>query len=726
MINIPDNLAGSPSVRADSEILDQLADLAHSPGFIYSLAQAAVCDLFFTPADDVNADWAEGISFQELALVSGLAVTQPIDTTEMPSQETSDCQIGSLRSLLSQLHEAYWRPASDLIDEKLDAIASGVKPDPSGASVFYQGRMLVEPMFYSGSGAFDFQYLELAMEKYKRDSEWLNVNVGLTIDQLVETATELKKLQIQRVAAYRSASTHDERCLAALATFSFTREDLQFLTDGEFHAFVGKFTLVPGAVEHSLTMVGDLNELEFRPIIQLDDKDFFMPVSFALARSIYESPFYWMMEEKTYRNRLSEHRGDATETIAQRLLKGVFADRVYRNVQVDDGERDVSEIDVLALAGNRAIIVQAKSKRLTQMSRQGDDNRIKADFTGAIQDAYAQGLTCRQALLGGGYSLKDNEGNPIAQTEDIKDAYVICLTLDHFPGLPSMVDGLLEKGSRHPYPVAISVFELDAITTYLPGPYDFVYYIRNRVMWADKIRAASEMALLGFHLKHKLFLPRDADAVGVPESYSQLINANFPVIRGEQPPTAAAAELLPTWRNEEFESLVYQIASADNSDLTDAVFMLYDLSNEDADDLVSQIKAVRRRCEASSSGADMTKLMGNYGISYICFPERRADNWPVLRNHANARKYKSRADEWLALGAVIDSPQLVEFVAYSESPWQVNPELDRLARSVFKTGSVRMPRGRKLGRNEPCWCGSKKKYKSCHSLGKAKTRAFLT
>ncbi len=714
MTNFPDNLADSSSVRADSEILDQLADLAHSPGFIYSLARAAVDDLFFTPEDDVNADWSERISFQELTLVSGLAVTQPIDTNEMPSQEASDCQIGSLRSLLSQLHEAYWRPASDLIEEKLEALASGTKPDPSGASVFYQGCLLVEPIFYSGSGAFDFQYLELALEKYRHDSEWLNVNVGITMDQLVGTATELKKLQIQRVAAYRSASTHDERCLAAVATFSFTREDLRFLTDGEFHTFVGKFALIPGSVEHSLTMVGDMNELEFRPIIQLNDEDFFMPVSFALARSIYESPFYWMMKDEAYRNRLSEHRGDVTETIAQRLLNSVFADRVYRNVLVNDGKRDVCEIDVLALAGNRAIIVQAKSKRLTLMSRQGDDNRIRGDFTGAIQEAYAQGLACRRALLAGGYSLKNSDGNPIVQMEDIKDAYVICLTLDHFPALTFMIDGLLEKGSGDPYPVAISVFELDALTTYLPGPYDFVYYIRNRVIWADKIRAASEMALLGFHLKHKLFLPRDVDAVGVSESYSQLINANFPVIRGEQPSTAAAAELLPVWENEEFETLVSQIASADNSDLTNAVFMLYDFSPEDADDLVSQIRAVRRRCETSASGADMTKLMGNYGVSYICFPERRPDNWPVLRDHAKARKYKSRADAWLALGAVIDSPPFVEFVAYSESPWQVNPELDRLARSMLKTGSARMPRGRKLGRNEPCWCGSGKKYKRCH------------
>ncbi|MGQ9708971.1 MAG: SEC-C metal-binding domain-containing protein [Anaerolineae bacterium] len=36
------------------------------------------------------------------------------------------------------------------------------------------------------------------------------------------------------------------------------------------------------------------------------------------------------------------------------------------------------------------------------------------------------------------------------------------------------------------------------------------------------------------------------------------------------------------------------------------------------------------------------------------------------------------------------------------------------ATSAAQAPSARPPGARKLGRNDPCWCGSGKKYKNCH------------
>lgn len=580
--------------------------------------------------------------------------------------------------------------------------------------MFSEGQILVEPMFYEGSGAFDFQYLEMAQEKYRLDSDWLKANVGLSIELMTEAAAKLKELQVQRVEGYRNASTHHERCLAALATFSFTRQDLDFMTEDEFDSFVGKFALAPGTVKQSLTVLGDLNLLDFRPIIRLGQQGFFLPVTFTLARSIYESPFYWMTEDSTYGARLSENRGDATEAIAHRLLETVFEGRVYRNVAVKDGRRNVTEIDVLALAGNRAIIVQAKSKRLTQESRRGDDDRLRSDFQDAIQAAYDQGLASRRALLTRAYELTDSTGKPIDLSETIEDVYLICLTLDHYPALPHMIDGLLKKRSSDPYPVAISVFELDVLATYLADPFEFLYYIRNRVKWADKITASSEMALLGLHLNEKLYLPVGADRVDVHDSFAQLVDANFPVIRGQQRPTTAANMLWPRWRNHEFDLLVSQVRDVADTGFTDALFMLYDLHRDVADDLMKQIDEVRLHCSRTGQVGNITKLIGSYGISYICFPNRRTGNWLEFADHAKARKYRSRADRWLGLGGVVDSPSRVAMVAYHGDAWQPDPHLDKLARSTLLRGTARFRGGRKPGRNEPCFCGSGKKFKKCH------------
>jgi hypothetical protein len=47
----------------------------------------------------------------------------------------------------------------------------------------------------------------------------------------------------------------------------------------------------------------------------------------------------------------------------------------------------------LRLNSNRAIILQAKSKKLTIAARQGNDNRLQDDFKKAVQGAYDQAIT---------------------------------------------------------------------------------------------------------------------------------------------------------------------------------------------------------------------------------------------------------------------------------------------------------------------------------------------
>lgn len=115
--------AGSSVPLPVPELLGQLRQLTHAPGFIYSLAQVAVTDLFLTPEDAATVDWSARLSFQELTLATGLAVTRHIDIAKIPEKAIAENQIEYLRHLLSQLHESYWRSAVDRIEEGLEALA---------------------------------------------------------------------------------------------------------------------------------------------------------------------------------------------------------------------------------------------------------------------------------------------------------------------------------------------------------------------------------------------------------------------------------------------------------------------------------------------------------------------------------------------------------------------------------------------------------------------------
>ena len=99
---------------------------------------------------------------------------------------------------------------------------------------------------------------------------------------------------------------------------------------------------------------------------------------------------------------------------------------------------------MLAIVGNKAVIAQVKSKRLTEVAKIGNETRLGADFKLAVQEAYDQALLCRRALLDRDSNLLVG-GKEIHLGESIDDAYILCVTLDHYPAVMHQVDVYLAK-----------------------------------------------------------------------------------------------------------------------------------------------------------------------------------------------------------------------------------------------------------------------------------------
>jgi hypothetical protein len=104
-----------------------------------------------------------------------------------------------------------------------------------------------------------------------------------------------------------------------------------------------------------------------------------------------------MLNDSHYREVSFKHRGEATEDICFEMLVAVCgSDKVFRDVKVSRNKGET--LSDLALLGNKAIVVQAKSKRLTQLARQGNEEHLRSDFKQEIQKAYEQGLVCRNSI----------------------------------------------------------------------------------------------------------------------------------------------------------------------------------------------------------------------------------------------------------------------------------------------------------------------------------------
>ena len=707
---------GTPST--ESQVLAELQTLASSPGFIYTLAHTAAADTFVKregsgPHDRLNV--------KELTLVAGLMATQPFDSIGIPDEEELAGQVAHLYILLKKLHEAAAQPMTDRAMSLVAAILSANATESNVPLASTIGSEMVEPFFYVGTGAYDFQYLDLAEEKYRYDSDWLESNVGLSLVLMVSAARKLQELRENRFPSFLQAQTHAERCNAALTTFSFTRNDLSLLSDSEFESFIDKFTVIPGGVKHSIGGVGSVNKLEFKPIIRLAEDNFFMPVGFMLAKAIYESPFFWMNLDNDYKDQANAHRGRATEELADRLLSPIFGDNVFRNVTVAkvDSKRRVHEIDVLAFTGNRAVVIQAKSKRLTVPSRQGDDESIKKDFAQAVQEAYEQGLVSRQLLLGGEHVLLDCDGNLLNLPNSLEDVYLVCLTLDHFPALPYMTERFLEMGTDDPSPVAMSILDLDILATYLTGPLDFIHYIHQRSRWSGRIYGSCEVSFLGWYLDRGLTLPQEVSGVLLTESIPSQVDEDFPARRGRNQllngllgislPSSGDGSLKNRWQSSELRQFINVLEKSPDPGAIDAAFMILDLSQDAVSYFREKIVDAMHECNRTGDicGCCIV-LQDGSGISFVWIPESSTLLNDVLVHHATAYKYKHRSDKWLGLGGTLVGSDIA--LVFSPEPWQADAELDELARMLLHPEAE----GKRPSRNQPCWCGSGEKYKKCH------------
>lgn len=422
-----------------------------------------------------------------------------------------------------------------------------------------------------------------------------------------------------------------------------------------------------------------------------------------------------MNADRSYSGTATVHRGQFAEEATATLLRSVFgATSVYTDVQIKRSKsQTVTDIDVLAVCGNKAVVAQVKSKRLTELAKLGDETRLTEDFELAVQEAYNQGLLCRQAIIDRDSKLFVN-GTELQLSERIDDAYILCVTVDHYPAVTHQVDVHLKKHPNDPFPIALSIFDLDILAFYLADPFEFLYYLRQRVSLYDHFRGDSEMSLLGFHLKHKLFKRDEAGIEMLDSSFAQLIDANFPVLRGSVPRTKAADKLLAQWKNAEFQELIDQTKSAGGPRFTDAVFFLYDIAGKGADQLIEALKLVRRKAAVDQRSHDARVLLtgSRSGITILSQPGSALALRKKLMALARIAKYKSKADLWLGFGCLAGSDRLVDAMVFSKAEWKTDPELEELAKHL--RGSIMMPSGTKIGRNEPCPCNSGKKFKRCH------------
>lgn len=501
--------------------------------------------------------------------------------------------------------------------------------------------------------------------------------------------------------------------------FTIDRKELFNLPGCE--SFMNNFSTKTGStVNRKFTSIGSYNITTSNPLIELDENRFLIPIPFILSEAVYESPFYWMMSDASYINCCTKNRGNVAEDIVFQYLSNVFQANARRRVLVKSSKgRADTDIDILCVLGSKALCVQVKSQKLTELSRKGDNSSLYKDFKRAVQDAYDQAWIARQKILDRSSKFFDEHSSEINLSEGIDEVYMVIVTTENFPSLTHQTHTMIQRKGDSPYPLALTVFDLELVAHYLPDPYDFLYYIRQRINLFDYFRGGEEMAYLGYHLTTKLWRYPNADLVTLDNRYSQIVDRNYFPFKLGINVSDTGDSIKNAWKDQRFELLCAYIKKIKVDKITDIIFHLYDLPGQARTTIVDRMLETKEKtlldgqCHSVAIPPDEDNEP-RFGLTYFSSEnDSLEESQKKLLVLCNLRKYKSHADFWLGFASIKNSRNPFDCLIYNNTPWKYDEVLEEQAKYLPEPKIYSSPPLHKVCRNEMCPCGSGKKFKKC-------------
>lgn len=712
--------------QSEAEVFEKLRVLTAQPGYVHAVAGICYRDNFVSFQGEYKAS---NLAYQfdqkrlnrnEINTVLGLMMRQPVDLTDV-DDDALRAYVSSTDELLGELHDAMNGLA---ISELISQAQQGGAPDE-----FWQGEMMKEPIFYGTESAYSFQYRDFFLEKHASDDGWLKKVMGFSSAQALRVASTMCSLMDARATnggdLIGETKVGETPVGSVLELFEFTAQEVAQHSGEGVEVVEAVFEALTFSGDNALFQeIGDFNQVAATPLLPTGRGSVLLFSHYSIYEALYESPFFWMNLDESYKQQASENRGAFTEQFSQRRLASVFGKAsVHTNVNLIEGKRIVAEADVLVIFGDRIIIVQAKAKKLTLAARKGNDGQIKTDFAAAIQKAYDQAAECAAAINSGKCRLEDDRGQTIVLPTQIKEIYPFCVVSDHYPALAFQASQYLKYSSDEVVrpPFVMDVFLLDVLAEMLDTPLRFLNYVRMRLESSQKLMIGHELTPLAYHLRCNLWPDDEYNLVMLEDSITVDLDSAMTVRREGLPGERVPRGILTEMRGTFYERLIKQIEHRPDPAVLELGFALLSMGEESSKTVHKAIEGLIKMAEVDGKRHDFALMMSDSGggICFHCNPTPSQDAIRVLEMHCTKRKYVQRAAQWYGVSVGLKGE--MQFGVTLSFPWERSPELDELTKGMTSPSSFgavikKMERAlapKKPGRNDPCYCGSGIKFKKC-------------
>lgn len=708
-------------VREESQVFSELERLCVSPGYLHAIAflsfkyNTISYDDSITPDDVLEQFGMDRLVRTEISTLIGLACKGDLSES-MPGADVLQAYITKTEDLLEEIHKSMM-PDIDGMIESGDVSNKDFNP-------FERGDFLRESIFYSGESAYYFQYRDLSLVKYKDDSDWLSVNKGYSTEDAVSVISAISKVQNRKINDFiPSLDMDDPDSWTPLDAYKFTSHEVSEESGVELSIVINVIESFSSDTDMScFSSLSDFNPKNAYPIIRLSGSEYLLLQGYSLVEALYETPFFWFYGDKSYRNTAMNNRGNFTESFSAHRLSRVFGKKnVFTNVLILDSRKNIAcEIDVLVVYSDRAIVLQAKSKKLTIASRKGNDLKLRDDFKKAVQDAYDQAFHCAELLIDPSYKVVDSNGVELKIERDLSEIYPFCVVSDHYPALSFQARQFLKFSETEKIrpPFVMDVFFLDVATEFLETPLYFLSYVKRRTDYNQRIMSTHELTILSFHIKQNLWVSEEYTMLHLSDDICADLDAAMLVRRCGFPGSRTPEGILTKYVGTTLGQLIKQIEKEEHSATIDFGLLLLLFSEDTLNQLNNGIDNLAMRAIKDKKSHDLTIAVGSgsTGLTIHCNFDALEVASANLKRHIEVRKYSQRAKEWF--GICLDPrTKAIRFGLKVSYDWERSDELDRILADSPKpqrkinTGTV--VKGRKVGRNEICPCGSGIKFKKC-------------
>jgi hypothetical protein len=149
-------------------------------------------------------------------------------------------------------------------------------------------------------------------------------------------------------------------------------------------------------------------------------------------------------------------------------------------------------------------------------------------------------------------------------------------------------------------------------------------------------------------------------------------------------------------------------------------FLLLSLSGKTIVDASRGVKWIAQLARRDGQAHDITFGISSAksGFTVHCNSDPMPLIEPRLRRHCERRKYTEKARTWFGI-CIHPSDESPRLGLKRDYEWQPEARLEQLTHNAPRAGTLAQAlqsigKRRKLGRNDPCFCGSGRKYKKCH------------